>query len=164
MLTNINIVFGLIICLKYRVYNSVTGNYIFYFSYCNHRIMKFSSKGQLLEVWQVAVAGLKLFIPHKAILNVAEDILYVADRENGRIISYNTSSGGRGSVFCGSQELQGYPYAVYFNSSESDWPMYGVYGRAEKNEDVMGFSIDKNGRKISTWGPDEVWLCHVIVM
>lgn len=100
-----------------------------------------------------------LFIPHKVILNAANDMLYVADRENGRIISYATSKGGHGSILSGGERLGGMPYGISFNSSVTDWPMYGVFGGlTDIDEMPMGFKLDAEGNKIGTWGPQEVCL------
>ena len=119
--------------------------------------MKYGPHGNLLEVWQAPIAGRNLFIPHKAILNAAEDILYVADRQNGRLISFSTK-GGRGRVFSEGVELgRGFPYSIFFNSNQTDWPMYGVFGgMAMRGGRLMGFTLDRSGSKIGTWGPNEV--------
>ena len=127
-----------------------------FFRYCNRRIIKFNKEGRVVEVWQTLVANTPLSIPHKIILNAAETSLFVADRENHRVLSFATSSRGHGQVFCREEELKGKPpYAISFNDSESDWPMYGVFGKTD-HDNVMGFTIDKSGKKISIWGPDEV--------
>lgn len=118
--------------------------------------MKYNRQGKLAEVWEVAVAGLSLFVPHKAILNVANDILYVADRQNRRVVSFSTSEGGHGSVLSNRAELGGLPYAIAFNGS-SDWPMYGVFGgHATEGNMLMGFTLDESGNRIGMWGPQEV--------
>lgn len=96
-----------------------------------------------------------MMVPHKAILNAAENILYVADRENRRIVSFSTSDGGRGHVFSDERELGGRPYAIFFNGSKSDWPMYGVFGGVSRKT-LVGFTLDERGNKIGTWGPQEV--------
>ena len=110
----------------------------------------------MAEVWQAPIAGQHLFIPHKAILNAAENILYIADRQNSRIVSFDTK-GGRGRVLSEGKELGGgFPYAITFNSSETDWPMLGVFGGvALGGGKLMGFSLDKDGRRIATWGPEK---------
>lgn len=123
--------------------------------------MKYNSQGELAEVWEAAVAGRHLFVPHKAILNAANDILYVADRENNRVLSFVTSEGGHGRVLSDeSTMLGGSPYAISFNSSASNWPMYGVFGGVAKDK-LMGFALDETGNKIGTWGPQEVSRCEV---
>ncbi len=112
-------------------------------------------------MWEAPVAGKNLFIPHKAILNAANTVLYVADRENRRVLSFATSEGGHGQVLSDNAQLGGTPYAISFNSSAaSDWPMYGVIGGV--NEDrLMGFTLDAGGERIDTWGPQEV--CHSVL-
>ena len=120
--------------------------------------MKFSAAGSVISVWESNVEGEHLFVPHKAILNAAETILYVADRENQRIVLYDTMTGA-GKELSGNRELDGSPYSISFNGSSSgeDWLMYGVFGGiGGDGENYMGFSLDKNGRKVDTWGPNEV--------
>lgn len=121
--------------------------------------MKYNRQGELAEVWETAVAGTHLFVPHKAILNTANDILYVADRENKRVVSFATSEGGHGRVLSDKGTLGGAPYAISFNNSSSDWPMYGVLGGFAADK-LMGFTLDANGSKTGTWGPPEVRWCR----
>ena len=92
-----------------------------------------------------------LHIPHKLTLSAAQDKLYVADRENSRVVTYSTAT-GHGEVFGGGKDLDGKPYAIFTNGS-SDWPLHGVFGGEEGS---VGFSLDKNGEVISTWGPEGV--------
>lgn len=93
-----------------------------------------------------------MFVPHKAILNAAETLLYVADRENQRILTFDTSN-GHGQVFSQREDLKYSPYAISFNSSHSDWPLLGVFGGRSGN---TGFILDQNGKTVNTWGPKEV--------
>ena len=92
-----------------------------------------------------------LFVPHKLSLNAAQDKLYVADRENSRVIAYDTAT-GHGEVLSGVAALGGKPFAVYTNGS-SDWPMHGVFGG---EAGAMGFSLDSSGKLVGSWGPKGV--------
>ena len=121
------------------------------YSYCNRRILKFSASGQLLDTWKDPIGGVPLFVPHKLTLNAAQDRLFVADRENSRVISYDTAS-GHGEVLSSEMALGGKPFAVYTNGS-NDWPIHGVFGG---EEGAMGFSLDRNGKVIGSWGPEGV--------
>ena len=103
----------------------------------------------MLETWDSPVASIPLYIPHKASLNHDESTLYVADRENKRVLSYFTSTGAV-SVFSG--PLKSAVYALWANGSR-EWPLYGVFG-GEKGS--MGFSLDSQGEILDTWGPSEV--------
>lgn len=126
-----------------------SGNFYVADGYCNHRILKFSVTGKLLDTWQDPIDNTLLFIPHKLTLNSAQDKLYVADRENNRVVVYSTEK-GRGEVLSSEAMLVGSPFAICMNGS-SDWPMYGVFG-GEKG--VLGFSMDRSGKVINTWGPE----------
>ncbi len=107
--------------------------------------------GKLLETWQDPIDNIPLFIPHKLTLNSAQDKLYLADRENNRIVVYSIRT-SHGEVLSSEAMLVGKPFAIYTNGS-SDWPMYGVFG-GEKG--VLGFSLDRSGKVINTWGPEAV--------
>lgn len=67
------------------------------------------------------------------------------------MVVYSTEK-GHGEVFSSEAMLVGNPYAIYTNGS-NDWPMYGVFG-GEKG--VLGFSLDRSGKVINTWGPEAV--------
>lgn len=125
------------------------------FRYCNQRILKFDPSGLLLEIWDDPVSNTHLFVPHKLTLNAAQNQLFVADRENSRVLVYNTKN-GVGKVFSDAKTLGGKPYAVFMNGS-FDWPLYGVFGRSfyEKKR-VYGFTLDKDGNKLCDWGPEGV--------
>jgi len=127
--------------------------------YCNSRIMKFSASGAVLHIWDTPVDGTSLFVPHKAILNVAETMLYVADRENRRLVSYNTRRVSTpGKVF--RENMAGAPYAISLNtsssSSSSSWQMFGVFGGMKKDGPFMGFTLDSYGQTVGKWGPKQV--------
>ena len=104
-----------------------------------------------------------LFVPHKVVLNAMDDILYVADRETGRVLSFGTSEGGRGQVLNSHAQLGGKPYALGFAGGSSrgsergtaKWLIHGAFGGMAKGK-YMGFTLDKNGEEIGTWGPEEV--------
>ncbi len=121
-------------------------------SYCNRRVLKFSAQGTLMETWDGRVSSLPLFIPHKASLSRDQTTLYIADRENQRVLSYDTNTGSA-RVFSG--PLGSAVYAVCVNGSDG-WPMYGVYGGKPGS---MGFSLDSRGEVMNTWGPSKVSGC-----
>ncbi len=122
--------------------------------------MKFSADGKVLHTWDTPVAGTSLFVPHKAILNAAETILYVADRENQRLVSYNTRRVNTlGKVF--RENMAGAPYAISLNtSSSSSWQMFGVFGGVKEDGPLMGFTLDNYGRIVGKWGPKQVRIVH----
>jgi len=125
--------------------------------------MKFSATGILRHIWDAPVAEISLFVPHKAILNAAETILYVADRENHRVLSYDiTKTTSRGREL--SSTMDGAPYSISFNGSVSSgpaWPMLGVFGgQREDDKLLMGFVMDNHGKLVGSWGPTKVRCLH----
>ena len=119
--------------------------------YCNQRILKFDSTGTLLETWKTPIEHIHLFVPHKLALSADDATLFVADRENNRVISYDISK-GVGEVFSGPKTLRSSVYSISLNGS-NNWPMYGVFGG---NPGSMGFTLDNKGARIATWGPKHV--------
>lgn len=91
------------------------------------------------------MGGASLFIAHSIALSASQDELYVADRENKRIVSYKTAT-GEGKVF--SDHGLGRVFAIAFGQ-EGSWPLYVV-------SDSLGLSLDSDGTVITTWGPKEV--------
>lgn len=118
-------------------------------------------KGAFLYQFPSVLHGLQLFVPHSLALSHDGKQLYVADRENGRIVVYDTST-KEGRVFADIRSgLSGAIYAIAFGSSKSDWPLYAINGSlngriivdSDKN---LGFTINKDGVVTNTWGPKEV--------
>ena len=113
--------------------------------------MEYQSNGTYVRSFSSIVDGVKLNVPHSLALN--GDMLYVADRENGRIVRYNTST-GVGVVFVDRGPLGDTVYAITFSSSEEAWPMFAINGSGSYKG--MGFTIDESGGVTDQWGPPEV--------
>ncbi len=103
------------------------------------------------------MGGVFLSVPHSLALSTSQDELYVADRENKRIVSYKTAT-GEGSVF--SNHGLGRIFAISF-SRGGTWPLYTI---SMSRDNVLGLSLDDDGNVINTWGVDGVgggWLASV---
>ena len=98
------------------------------------------------------IDNLDLMVPHSLALSKNGDELYVADRENGRIIKYDTRT-GHGSVFVPPGVLGEAVYALTFATLDGDWPMYVVNGSMDKRKKAVGFTLDKYGDILNTWSP-----------
>ena len=118
-------------------------------SYCNHRILKFNSAGAFLQEWSQPVDGLFLFVPHSLALSKSQDHLLVADRENGRIISYETSS-GKSRVF---SHLPGKVFAISLNGS-GNWPLFAINNSLKAA--AHGYTVNQEGEVANVWGPEGV--------
>lgn len=125
------------------------------YRYCNHRVQAFSLRGDFLFELPSVVEGLELFIPHSLALSSDRTLLYVADRENGRIVCYNTSS-RMGHVFAGAETLKGAIYSIAFGRLIGDWPLYAVNGSMEEEEKGYVFTLNKHGQVVDVWGIKEV--------
>lgn len=129
--------------------------YLLVSSYCNHRVVEYLLNGTYVRSLPSEVAGLRLFVPHSVALR--DDVLYVADRENGRIVSYNTTT-GTAAVFVDTGAIGDTVYAITFSSHDGRWPMFAVNGSGS-SYNGRGFTIDDKGDIIGEWGPAEVGHC-----
>ena len=101
-------------------------------------------------------------MPHSLALTNDGSQLFVADRQNGRIIVYNTTT-HTGRVFVDSHQLNGLIYAIAFGNHDNDWPLYAVNGSDNEDDRCYGFTINKEGVVIDTWGPEMVILLLLII-
>ena len=128
---------------------------MFSFRYCNQRVLVYSYVGHYITEFSSEINGLRLNVPHSLALSSDGSKLYVADRENYRIVVYDTST-GIGSLFVPPGALHSAVYAISFSNGRGDWPMYAING--SEDNDASGFTIDKNGHIIDTWTPgNKVW-------
>ena len=98
-------------------------------------------------------------VPHNLALSSSSPAkLFVADRENKRIISYDTTS-GHAEVFSNSTTLKNRVFAISFNGSSTRL-LYGVFVPSvfakDGNTRPMGFTVNEEGQLANTWGPNEV--------
>jgi peptidylamidoglycolate lyase len=86
--------------------------------YGNTRVMHFSADGRLLQQWGAPGTGPGQFdLPHGIVLG-RDGLIHVADRENGRIQSFDTS--GRLVRMWDDPEI-GNPYAILETAPDSQW-------------------------------------------
>lgn len=133
--------------------------------YCNSRILKFSAAGKLLSSlgeMSVSSPGIpapgSLFIPHSLSMDQSSHTLYVADRENGRVQSFNSISG----AFVDEiklPEFGGKVFAVDFSVRKQGGVLHVVNGQSQKtgvqHSAVQGFTIRVADKVIlQTWPSD----------
>lgn len=114
--------------------------------------MLFNKKGSYITQYSNKIDGLQLEVPHSLALSSDGDTLYVADRENYRIVEYNTLTGS-GRVFVPSDKLGGAIYAISFSDKARNWPMYAINGSMDERLTSVGFTINEEGNVIDTWYP-----------
>lgn len=129
--------------------------------YCNSRILKFSATGKLLSSWgeesdtrQGSLAPGSFLVPHSLALDQANHTLYVADRENGRVQSFNSISG----TFLDEIKLPafgGVVYAVAYSQNAQGGVLYVVNG-PNRDQDlyvpIQGFTIRISDKAVlQTW-------------
>ena len=123
--------------------------------YCNSRVVRFTKDGVWDIAWSdpVGEVPIPIRVAHSLVVLEEEKKLFLADRENGRILSYDTVT-GEGRVFSDAPVFRGAMFAISFSANET-WPMVAINGHTDHNS---GFTINKKGAVISTWGPDKVSL------
>lgn len=95
------------------------------------------------------IKGETLFVPHSLALNPTEDLLYVADRENQRIVSIETSS-GKVQVFSAERGL-GHVFGLCFSRvREGGWPLVTVSETSDGNG--YGVAVGAKGDIETVWG------------
>ena len=86
--------------------------------YGNTRFMHFSPEGRLLHQWGAPGTGPGQFdLPHGIVLG-RDGLIHVADRENGRVQSFDST--GRFVRMWDDPEI-GNPYAIYETAPDSQW-------------------------------------------
>ncbi|KAK6617165.1 hypothetical protein RUM44_005496 [Polyplax serrata] len=86
--------------------------------YCNSRIIKYNQNGQkLFEIGRTTIGNPQndlymLNVPHAVTIGEKENVLYVADRENFRVISYNSTNGRSKDVFAAELKRQVFSVAL----------------------------------------------------
>ncbi|KAJ7365747.1 hypothetical protein OS493_002463 [Desmophyllum pertusum] len=119
--------------------------------YCNSRILKFSAAGKLLSSWGKqsssgpGVPGPGSFlIPHSLALDQSNHKLYVADRENGRVQSFNSTSG----AFVDEiklPEFGGIVYAVDYSDSKQGGVLHVVNGPNRDQDEYVPIQGSQSG-------------------
>ncbi|XP_059151206.1 peptidyl-alpha-hydroxyglycine alpha-amidating lyase 2-like isoform X1 [Physella acuta] len=133
--------------------------------YCNSRIIKFSSSGQVISKWGVplnrAVSPYTLNIAHSITLVEELDLVCVADRESSRANCYNAGlKGGTTGIFNRTiipQNQAGKIYAVYYSKADRAIIAAGVtsqtpisyWGRVTYPPRAYTYSL--TGQQIMAW-------------
>ena len=108
--------------------------------------------------------GRFLYIPHSVTFSKAQNRLFVADRENGRIVSYDPlTSNGKPEVFAKGLTANGKwgsLYAISFNGT-GGWPLYAIGGPMKEDGKYWGHVVSRSGESSTAWGPSMVRVAAV---
>jgi peptidylamidoglycolate lyase len=124
--------------------------------YCNSRVLAYGPDGMVRAVLgDFPIEGETLFVPHSLTLSPSEDQLYVADRENQRIVVMDVTGAGNVRVFpVGGLDRV---FAVGLSGlSPGGWPMLAVV-EDKRGERGYGLTITENDGVDSVWGAEEVF-------
>nr|AAG44250.1 peptidylglycine alpha-amidating monooxygenase [Calliactis parasitica] len=127
-----------------------SGNFYVADGYCNSRIVKFTAKGKFVDEWgQYGLNKGSFDVPHSLALDEASHRLYIADRENSRVQSLDTTTGLFDPPIYSQQfELI---FAVDFNPHSG--LLHAINGNSyDKNGPVKGFTLRAtDGHLLKTW-------------
>ena len=91
-----------------------------------------------------------MYTPHSLALSNDGTLLYVADRENKRIIVYDTISHA-GRVF-GQFDSRIFSIALH----KQNQLLYAINGSIDVNDRCYGFTLNNDGDIVEVWGPPDV--------
>nr|XP_012147838.1 PREDICTED: peptidyl-alpha-hydroxyglycine alpha-amidating lyase 1-like [Megachile rotundata] len=132
--------------------------------YCNSRIIKFNAKGERILKWgrhwgeggsmyEEVPPPNAFFVPHALALATDLKLIFVADRENGRILSFSTVNGTFHKEYKNPAVIGTKIYSVAYNKEK----LYLINGRDPTlnfNVHIRGFVLDiHSGNILSQFGP-----------
>jgi len=117
--------------------------------------MKFNSNGLFINEYKMPQGEKPLVIPHSLTIIESLNIICVADRQNGRIVCFDTVYSNEGKVkYIIEHSSMNTVYAITYDQNKNR--LYAVSGKDLLNE-ALGytFSVDTNsfGDLIETWKP-----------
>ncbi|CAL1535399.1 unnamed protein product [Lymnaea stagnalis] len=136
--------------------------------YCNNRILKFSSSGQIIALWgdregSYTLTPSSLNIPHSITLIEELDLVCVADRENSRALCYNAGLNNKTSIGTFNRTLipqgdMGKVYAIYYDKADKEMVAAGLLSeyplRSGDGSDIYparAFTYNLEGKQLISW-------------
>ncbi|XP_060823291.1 peptidyl-alpha-hydroxyglycine alpha-amidating lyase 1-like [Bombus pascuorum] len=147
-------------CKPTAVAVDINGDFFVSDGYCNSRIVKFNADGERILHWgRGSTYGYTPLrntfnVPHALALASKLDLLFVADRENGRILSFYAANGTFHKEYKNLNIIGPFIYSVAYAEEK----LYFINGRADSryNIHVRGFVLDVNsGDILSQFGPGQ---------
>jgi DNA-binding beta-propeller fold protein YncE len=124
--------------------------------YCNSRIVKFDAQGNFLKEYLMPEDEQQLIIPHSILLIETLDLVCVADRENGRIVCFDTGNDEGTVKVIFDHPLMKTVYAIGYDANKHR--LYAVSGKSGKTP-ALGFTFSIHpelfGQLIATWEPND---------
>ncbi|CAD5116879.1 DgyrCDS5722 [Dimorphilus gyrociliatus] len=152
-------------CKPSDVVTLSTGEFFIADGYCNSRIIKYSADGKVITQWgetpepgeQLDKDGFpapnKLLVPHSLAVNEDKKYLYIADREHGRITTFDFE--GNFIFQTHPKEFSGTLYSVSYDKSAE--LIYAINGPSiYKALTAGGFTLSSTtGELLATWSPPQ---------
>ncbi|XP_043283020.1 peptidyl-alpha-hydroxyglycine alpha-amidating lyase 1-like [Venturia canescens] len=149
-------------CKPTAVAVAQNGDFFVSDGYCNSRVIKFNKNGERILHWgrswpatdtfNKSPPSYALFVPHSLALAEDQNLIYVADREDGRVMAYNAQNGTFHREFK-HPSLGTKIYAVAY-AREKLYLINGPEPFKSHYFHVRGFVLDTNsGNVVSQFGP-----------
>ncbi|KAK9308172.1 hypothetical protein QLX08_001670 [Tetragonisca angustula] len=128
--------------------------------YCNSRIIKFNAKGERILKWgRTTYAHAErdpvpnaFNVPHALALASELNLLFVADRENGRVVSFFANNGTFYKEYKDFKRIGPFIYSVAYAKGR----LYLINNPSDYNIHVQGFVLDINsGNILFTFRPGQ---------
>jgi len=159
------------LCKPTDVAVQINGNFFVGDGYCNSRVLEFNSKGKVVQVISTESAvndGLvpypkRMVVVHSISLDPTNNLLYVADREDGRVLVFDIATGKY------KDEIKapngGAIYTVRYNQHQGG-VVHFVTGPRGSVQRGMGYTISVKDKKVlSTWStPGGFSLAHAMTV
>lgn len=132
--------------------------------YCNSRVVKLDGQGNFLSAYTMDAAEKQMSIPHSLLLIESLDLLCVADRENGRIVCFDsglddeqTEDNDEGQVKAIIEHpLMKSVYAIAYDANKHR--LFAVSGGSQGAK-ALGFTFSAEsqsfGELLATWKPHD---------
>ncbi|XP_028399075.1 peptidyl-glycine alpha-amidating monooxygenase-like [Dendronephthya gigantea] len=126
--------------------------------YCNSRIMKFSAAGKLTIVIEdhllLATPGFppppNFLVPHSLSLGHEGKLLFVADREHGRVLTFDSGNGKFRDEYEGFGDKV---FAICYSSSQGGL-LYVINGQSSQQKLIYGSTFHLKTKKVTQqWQP-----------
>ncbi|KAF3423168.1 hypothetical protein E2986_05440 [Frieseomelitta varia] len=126
--------------------------------YCNSRIIKFNAKGERILKWGRTTYAERdpvpnaFNVPHALVLASELNLLFVADRENGRVVSFFANNGTFYKKYKDFKRIGPLIYSVAYAKGR----LYLINNPSSYNIHVQGFVLDINsGNILFTFRPGQ---------
>jgi DNA-binding beta-propeller fold protein YncE len=135
--------------------SSRTGDIFVSDGYCNSRVVQFDRNGNYIREFKMPIDEKQIFVSHSIALIEDNNLVCVADRENGRIICFDIQIGDVKSII--EHPKMSRVFAIEYDKNNN--LLYAVSG-ATKSIEPLGFTFNMDSGKVfgdllNIWKPKD---------